>query len=107
MATEDIGLTAAEATWGLSVIGLASTISRVLGGVLAGSAPHYRLSFVVGGLMLTGASIMLLPACNAWWSYLLVNAGIGAGSGCYFAVLPTLVADLVSLPDFSKVCAYV
>jgi MFS family permease len=102
--TEQIGLTAAEATWGLSVLGLASTIARVFGGILSGLLPKWRLSIVCGGMMLTGVSIMLMPACEAWWSFLLVCAGIGAGSGIFYSVLPVHVADLVSVPDFPKVC---
>ncbi len=77
LGTHDLGLTDDQATWGLSAIGAVSTVSRVLAGYLAGKYRSQEARILMGGLVLAGACLMILPSCSSFWSYLLVNAGIG------------------------------
>jgi hypothetical protein len=100
LATSQLGLSNSEATWGLSIIGVVSTISRIGAGYLSGRFKSQETKILLCGAYLTGASFMVLPACKSFWSYLLANAGIGFVDRLHLRVTSIDVEVVLSFPFF-------
>ena len=59
------------------MIGILSTVGRLLGGVLAEKLKRHRAQMGSFGLFLAAAALMLIPVTNSFWSFLVVCCCIG------------------------------
>jgi predicted MFS family arabinose efflux permease len=95
LATSKVGLSSDEATWGLSVIGILSTVGRLSGGVLAQRLQRHRVKMGAAGIIGAGVALMLIPVAGNFAGFLVLCCCLGF-VGAHFARVPahTAIAGL-------------
>ena len=104
---DHLGLSHSGASWGVSAIGGASAVGRVLIGLFGDVFARHRLSIFFVSLWINGAMAILLAAVSNFASLIAVCVLFGLSAGSFAALAPLLIEEYTSGPDVPRVCAAV
>ena len=85
------GISKRDAAFLISVIGILSTVSRVVLGWLADKQCVNRVIFFSVSVLSVGISVMLFPLCTGYWMFVLVATMFGIFQGDNYMHLYDLI----------------
>ncbi|KAH3826848.1 hypothetical protein DPMN_128760 [Dreissena polymorpha] len=101
-AVEENGMSKQEATWIISTIGIANTLSRIFLGWVGDRACVNRMWMMQGALFMAGLSTALSPLLISFATKLVYSCLIGAALGGYVMLVPVVLADMFGADVISR-----
>ena len=85
-ARDHIGMTLAAATWAVSIVGICSTVGRVIIAPICDALPNWHMTIYIIQRILNGAAVFLLPYTNSIGTLYAACAVFGLSAGENFPI---------------------
>ena len=105
-AHDHIGITVAAATWGVSIVGITSTVARVLIAPVCDALPKWHISIYILNRIICGASVFLLPYTNSLGTLYAACAVFGFTSGSFIAEIDFILFFITFFLKFIQGCMF-
>ncbi|OQV17091.1 putative Monocarboxylate transporter 2 [Hypsibius exemplaris] len=99
----DLGVEPMQASYVLSILGIANTCGRLLFGALANRFPKSSLYLLSGTIMTYGVATAFSVLGTSFWSLAIYAVIFGAGYGCMFALTTVVLVDLFGIGLFGPI----